>query len=648
MKRPNPTLVLLLPLLLAACGGTSAPGSSLVSVAANKTTIALTSTGASATTDTSTNFTFTNKAGGAATDISSATLKFGTSKPITVSFPNISVTSGFSCADGSTSGCSTANLQFTASTITKALKDADLFGSLPALNGGQKSFPVELNFAGVANPLTFTVNVGASDTGNTKPPAPAPVLVINNTEAPPYSNILSVTVSGGIAPGVAATQIILEIADANGLVDTTSYVSKNASSTFSVDTTKYPDGNLSLRAVAIDTNTLTGISVSKQVQIRNLVPPSFDLVTPTTGSTVNGSVVAKVQIRRNNTAFTFPNNAVTFNILDYRGQVVRTLTGSIAQPNPGVYEATAAFDINGPQFPNNIYTIEAKTAILLTGETAPRTLQTSNQFTTQNVNNKPPALIIQMPARPDTYDLAQKKFPILNRKSGVMVQISDNNNITNVQMQLTCDTSIQLPSQTCPASEYQINFPINKAGLLYRVFNIGTMLDATPYVENGNYILRFTVSDGTNTNIQEIPVTIDRSRSIVDGLTDSSTAIDPNGCSQALSVDSYLTGIGSVGFVPAPGSNLCSIPGSLSSVLNTVQHPVRVISLEYNSNDQGLALELPSLIGISPELPVGSTISAGEAPSATGSYRSSFIVEDLTTGVVVMYQGADVNVKKNP
>ena len=106
MKRRNSTLVLLLPLLLAACGGTPTPGSSLVSVAAEKTTIALTSTGASATTETSTNFTFTNKAGGAATDISSATLKFGTSKPITVSFPNISVTSGFSCADGSTSGCS--------------------------------------------------------------------------------------------------------------------------------------------------------------------------------------------------------------------------------------------------------------------------------------------------------------------------------------------------------------------------------------------------------------------------------------------------------------------------------------------------------------------------------------------------------------
>ncbi|WP_424951793.1 hypothetical protein [Deinococcus sp.] len=623
-----------------------------MSVAADKSTIALTSAGASSTTDASTTFTFTNKAGGSAINISSATLNFGTSKPLTISFPNISVPSGFSCADGGTSGCSTANLQFSSSTIAKAIKDADLFGQLPALNGGQTSFPVEVDFAGVMNALTFTVNVSNPSSGTTTPNAPAPVLVINNTEAQPYSNILSVTVSGGIAAGVAASQVILEVTDASGLVDTTSYVSKNASSTFSVDTTKYPDGVLSLRAVAIDANNQTGTSATKQVQIRNLVAPSFDLVNPTTGSTVNGSVVAKVQIRRNNTAFTFPDSNVTFNILDYRGQVVRTLTGPISQPNPGVYEATATFDINGPQFPNNIYTVEAKTAVLLTGESAARTLQTRNQFTTQNSNNKPPALIIQMPARPNTYDLAQKKFPVINRNSGVMVQISDDNNITNVQMQLTCDVSIKLPSQTCPASEYQINFPINKSGLLYRVFNIGTLLDGEPYVENGNYILRFTVSDGTNTNIQEIPVTVDRTRSSIANLTVSQTGIDPNACSKELSVDSYFTGISGVidgvNFVPDATSTSCSIPGKFNKALDTVQNSVRVIRLQYDSNGEGLAVELPTLIGIAPELPAGSTISGQTSPPLPGTYRTSFIVEDLTTGVVVMYQGDNVAVKTNP
>ena len=204
---------------------------------------------------------------------------------------------------------------------------------------------------------------------------------------------------------------------------------------------------------------------------------------------------------------------MTFNVRDYRGQVLRSQPGVVTQTNPGVYEASATFDVIGPDFPNNIYTIEALETVNLTGETASRTLQAQNQFTTQNTNNKPPALIIQMPVRPNTFDLAAKKFPVLNRNSGVLVQISDENNIDNVQMQLTCDPAIALPGQNCPSSAYQINFPIKAAGLLYRVFNMGALLDGQPYVENGNYILRFTVSDGTNTNIQEIPVTVDRANS---------------------------------------------------------------------------------------------------------------------------------------
>ena len=73
-----------------------------------------------------------------------------------------------------------------------------------------------------------------------------------------------------------------------------------------------------------------------------------------------------------------------------------------------------------------------------------------------------------------------------------------------------------------------------------------------------------------------------------------------------------------------------------------------MVTLEYNSNAGGTALETPSLIGIAPELPAGSTISGGESPPAAGTYRTSFLVEDLVTGVLNMYQGDNVNVKKNP
>lgn len=652
LKRLSP--LLLLSISLAACGNetTGTPGissGSSITVTANKSIINLTATGVSTDTDPTTTFTFVNKAGGAATTIQSAVIKFGNSQTLNVLLAGISVPSGFSCSDGSTTGCSTANLQFTGKTITQILKDADLFKNLPGLNTGKTSIPVELDFDGVSNALNFTVNVGANTTTPTVPAAPAvpsPVLVINNTEAQPYSNVLSVTASGGIAAGLTATQLILEITDSNGLVDNTSYTATSGSATFSVDTSKYPDGNLSLRVIAIDSNNQTGTSASKQIQIRNLVAPSFTLVSPVTGSTVNGATVAKVQIRRNNTAFTFVQNNVTFNVLDYRGQILKTQIATVTNPNPGVFEASTTFDINGPQFPNNIYTIEAVSSVTLSGETAVRNLRDQTQFTTQNSNNKPPALIIQMPVRPNTYDLAAKKFPVINRNSGVMVQMSDDNGVTNVQMQLTCDPSISQTGQICPASAYQVNFPINQSGLFYRVFNIGSLLDGEPYVQNGNYILRFTVTDGTNTNIQEIPVTVDRVQNTIAGLTNSDTAIDPNACSQALNVDSYLTGIGSVTWTPS--GTTCDLPGAFVKSLDQNTNPVRVIQLEYSTVGAGLALEVPSLVGILPELPAQSTIVGGESPSTAGTYRTSFIVEDLTTGIVVMYQGDNVNVKTNP
>ena len=105
--------------------------------------------------------------------------------------------------------------------------------------------------------------------------APQPVITINNTETGAISNILSVTVSGGFAPGVQPAQLILEVTDSRGVVDTTTYTSTNTTANFSVDTTKYPDGILKLRAIAIDKNDLRGESAVKQVQILNLVRAEF-------------------------------------------------------------------------------------------------------------------------------------------------------------------------------------------------------------------------------------------------------------------------------------------------------------------------------------------------------------------------------------
>lgn len=629
MKRPNPTLVLLLPLLLAACGGTSAPGNALISVAADKTTIALTSTGASATTDTSTNFTFTNKAGGAATDISSATLKFGTSKPITVSFPNISVTSGFSCADGSTSGCSTANLQFTASTITKALKDADLFGLLPALNGGQKSFPVELNFAGVANPLTFTVNVGAAVTngGGTSTPtpatSPAPVVTINTTAAAPYTGNLNVTVSGNFDATSTVERLVLQTIDVTGSVDSTSYVSNQPTATFSVDTSKFPDGNVLIRAIAItksDANNaaLRGESVTKTITVQNITPPVIALASPSDGSTVTtANMPVQITITRKNSAFTVPGGQIVVNLLDYRGQPVATQTITGVQDNVSA-NYTTSFDVGG--LPVDTYTLSIKTPVAVAGGAA-QTVTTVGKVTTKSISVNPPAAVIRFPvAIPNPANPAQPTPAVINSSSGALVQVSDETGIAYIQVRFvkpdgTILNAYLLNQGFSPQPRGPIDIAITSLDI-----------DGSQYVPNGPYTMRVTVADSDgNRNVQEIPVTVDRTITI-NGLTQS-VAPSPTVASTITGQLTYTSANWTINGLPT-GFN----PNLSAST--------RVSGLIYKDN---------VLVGSQFGIFQGSTsTTVSYAFGDAGLYRVDWIVEDLVTGAVRYVPGTSLSVTKNP
>ena len=629
MKRPNPTLVLLLPLLLAACGGTSSPGSSLVSVAADKTTIALTSTGVSATTDTSTNFTFTNKAGGAATDISSATLKFGTSKPITVSFPNISVTSGFSCADGSTSGCSTANLQFTASTITKALKDADLFGSLPALNGGQKSFPVELNFAGVANPLTFTVNVGAAVTngGGTSTPtpatSPAPVVTINTTAAAPYAGNLNVTVSGNFDATSTVERLVLQTIDVTGSVDSTSYVSNQPTATFSIDTSKFPDGNVLIRAIAItksDANNaaLRGESVTKTITVQNITLPAIALASPSDGSTVTtANMPVQITITRKNSAFTVPGGRIVVSLLDYRGQPVATQTITGVQDNVSA-NYTTSFDVGG--LPVDTYTLSIKTPVAVAGGAA-QTVTTVGKITTKSVSVNPPAAVIRFPVGiPNPANPAQPTPAVINSSSGALVQVSDETGVAYIQVRF-------VKSDGTILNAYLLNqgFSPQPRGPIDVVI-ASLDIDGSQYVPNGPYTMRVTVADSDgNRNVQEIPVTVDRTITI-NGLTQS-VAPSPTVASTKAGQFTYTSANWTINGLPT------SFNPNLSA-------STRVSGLIYKDN-----VLVDSQFGI---FQGSASTTVSYAFGDAGLYRVDWIVEDLVTGAVRYVPGTPLSVTKNP
>ena len=640
MKRLNPTLVLLLPLLLAACGGTSTPGNSSVNVAADKATIALTSTGTSATADASTNFIFTNRAGGAAVNISSATLKFGTSKPISVSFPNLSVPSGFSCADGSTSGCSTANLQFTASTITKALKDADLFGSLPALNGGQKSFPVEVAFVGVANPLTFTVNVGpAVSSGGTSTPtpatSPAPVVTINTSAAAPYTGNLNVTVSGNFDATSTVDRLVLQTIDVTGNVDSTSYVSNQPTATFSVDTSKFPDGNVLLKAIAItkaDTNnvTLRGESVTRTITVQNITPPVIALAAPSDGSTVTTSIMpVQITITRKNSAFTIPGGQIVVSLLDYRGQQIATQTIVGVQDNvSGSYNTS--FDVGG--LPADTYTLSIKTPVAVAGGAA-QTVTTIGKVTTKSVSGNPPASVVRFPIA-ITSASGVRSPALVDSGSGFFATVSDDIAIGYVEARVVGPYpagNIETDgTKQCQSSGVPLGTPVNvlllnvlgARSIPYQtqdVFIPNLDIEGSTYVPDNipgqRYDLRVTVADGDgNRNIQCVPIIIQR------GLTRPA----------------YITSTSYVPDLTPKKPTYSSGTWTLSGVSNNS----RVAAVVYAKGTQTGTNFFASV--------QGGSVSVSQNFAEAGTYEVKWLVEDTGTGVVTTVNGGVINVGTNP
>ncbi|NTY02022.1 hypothetical protein [Deinococcus sp. JMULE3] len=477
---------------------------------------------------------------------------------------------------------------------------------------------------------TFTVNYAQT---NTETAAPAPVLLINNTDAEPYSNVLSLTASAGVAPGVSVKQMILQVTDAKGIVDTTTFTSTSENATFNIDTTKYPDGSLKLQLIVIDSTDKRGLSAVKTVQIANSVAPTITIVSPTNGSNVSGPTQVKVQFRQNNTEFTFQPAIATLDIIDSRGAVVTTQTAPIVATNQGLWEATTTVDFNATQYLNAGYTLRATAVVQLKNETTTRTLTATSTVENRSVTQEPPALNILLPV---FYDAQATLRPVLTRKSAVAVQVSDSDSIVKLDLQFICDKANKLPTQTCNTTAYNFNIPINSAGLFYRVFNTGVLMDGQPFVENGNYVLRVTATDEAgNSNFKEMNVLVDRSRAGIPNLTFNRVAIFDDGGSR-------FTPTAANWFIGSGISGLDAL-GRPVPILDQNVNTVRALSLWYNSNEEGLSETSPSLVGINPQVTPGSTFSTGyNYFNATGGYLNSFLVQDLTTGVVEYYPGTRV------
>ncbi|MFC6591463.1 hypothetical protein ACFP81_05170 [Deinococcus lacus] len=476
---------------------------------------------------------------------------------------------------------------------------------------------------------SFTVNYASTQVG--EPAAPTPVIVINNTTPEPYSNVLSVTVSAGVAPGVRVEQLILQITDSKGIVDTTTYVSNSENATFSIDTTKYPDGPLKLKATAIDANGKQGVSAERTVQIANRVAPTITIVNPPNGSEVTGPTTIRVEVKQNNSDFAFDGQTVTIEIVDGRGQLLTSQPAILRQVNEGLWVAETEVDFNATQYLNADIIIRAFTSVRVGSDTATTRIQATSTVTNRSRTVQPPALNILMPAYFGS-DLA-KSVPVLNRMSAVALQISDSDDLRQVQIQLTCDTRVQ--ANTCSnVNAFSANYPLGDAGIYYRVINLGPLLDGQPLVPDGRYVLRATATDDSGlSNIKEMDVKVDRSQEGIAGISYVGTEIGPDNVRFSPGEATWT--------LMGDADNNPSTPATTAIAANDV----RVTTFVYDSNEEGLATELPSRIGIDTVVKAGQPITGTSLYfNAEGTYRVSYLVQDLKTGVVAYYRGGDVNV----
>lgn len=501
--------------------------------------------------------------------------------------------------------------------------------TLVARGQGSLTFDLTSNTTG---PVTYTVvstdTVGNSVSQsftiryaqtNTETSAPSPVLQINNTDPEPYGNILSITASAGVAAGISVKQMILQVTDSRGIVDTTTFVTSSENATFNIDTTKYPDGLLKLQLIAIDSLDKRGASSVKSVTIANSVAPTITIVSPTNGANVSGPTNIDIQFRQNNTPFSFVNPNAKLEIVDGRGQVVSVLTAPITKVNQGLWQAVASVDFNATQYLNAQYTLRASTQVNLQGESSARTLVASSSVDNKSVVGEAPALNIILPV---FYDAQAKLRPTLTRKSAVAVQVSDSDNIQRVQLQFVCDPITKLPTQSCNTDAYNFNIPIGAAGLFYRVFNTGVLIDGQPFVEDGNYVMRFTATDAAgNSNIREMAVAIDRSKTGIFNL-------GPLNTTKTESPTSKYT----------PASATWALSGTNSNT-------IRVLDLRYTGNDVATS-ERPGSVAIASQVDPNSQITITETFASAGEYKHDYLVQDLSTGVVEYYPGGVVRVSE--
>ena len=344
---------------------------------------------------------------------------------------------------------------------------------------------------------------------------PPVVNIASPINAAIVSGNLIVTVNANDTSGIKKVTLI---ANNNPI---TSAVPQNGepSVSFALDTLKFENGSLELKAIAVDTSDLSTTSNAVNVTVNNIQGPVLSIASPSNNSDVTGQTTVAVNVLKRASGFDYATAAqcigaglssncgsIKVDLIDYRGTIVGTKF--IATTNPGstkLFES-GSFDLSA--IPNDFYTFRSSVNVVLTGENIPTKLFDEVVVRNKNTSQQPPAIIIQNPVR---IDELQTILPTFGQPFGfVVAELSDNSGLDSVELRATCDSCANGSGPVNALEQYiKLTGSDSKVALRFDA-------DGTPFLPNGDYTIRVVAQDtSTNRNIQEVKIKINRNPSYV-------------------------------------------------------------------------------------------------------------------------------------
>jgi large repetitive protein len=412
---------------------------------------------------------------------------------------------------------------------------------------------------------------------------------ITGDGVPPVVNIASpasaVTVSGNLIVTVNANDTggikkVTLVANNNPVANATPQ-NGDPSVSFALDTLKFENGPLELKAIAVDNSDLSTTSNAVTVTVNNIQGPVLSIASPSNNTDVSGPTTVAVNILKRASGFNYAAPAdcagatlasncgsIKVDLIDYRGTIVDTKL--IITTNPGstkLFESSS-FDLSA--IPNDFYTIRSVVYVLNAGDTTVTKLSDEVTIRNKNASEQPPAIVITNPIRVNEL---QTTLPVFGQSFGfVVAEISDNSGLSSVELRATCD-SCASGSGPVNALEQYIKLEGTAAVVVLR-FDA----DGTPFLPNGDYTLRVVAQDSSgNRNIQEVKTKINR---------------DPVYVSLNYSVEK---GLPSASF--NPGSGTCKVTGLIITKRYRVASWFIKPSGAYIFNDQSVTNATEAGIG---------------------------------------------------